>query len=730
MAKRYQNTLAQASNNSGNSIANATLTFYESGTSNLANTYQDNALTSANTNPVEAGGNGRFGDIFLQAIDYRVVLKDAAGNVLDDQDPFDGRASSSDNVVATIASLKALSKPADGTVVTVSGYYAKSDGGGGQFVYDATSTDVANDGTIIITDAGGAGRWLRMVDDVKSVKMFGAKGDGTTDDTLAIKSAFDSLADGDTLDFLGETYLVAYQGTAYASVYGYVIGELSGLNNITIRGDKATIKCVNHNITTNGGLRFANLTSCHNIKFIGLLFDMTFTGVNTSVNFYPFCGAVTAIDTPSGSSAQSALNQNIDVEDCHFKLYHPWGAFATSGTAGYLGDPNNGYKIFSIFMSGDYLAAAYDNQTRGFKVVNSIWQDGHNGYGIWGWAVNNMQVEGCTSESWVTKYSNHLGVFAGATIPFIRYHQWRCEGLDIINNNHRAKPCDERTASGFEGVGSFCNINSGNESIDISTGLVSISGNTIILGRGDSANTTTDRGVNFFNQGSTIINDNTFSSTTATTNAYAEVGISWNSESNFQKGDAVATITSNTFGENLDYCDNITIANGVTTAASDRRLKKLTIANNTSIGQLQYFININSTSTYYGVQDVLLSNNIIDGSKNTVFNSASTNSRTYSFASSETSDLIVISNDIVRDKYYLSVSSSIAGVLTMNDMVLSGLTTRYIGKIPVSRERGTGTPEGAIVAAVGSTFYRDDGGVGTSFYVKESGTGNTGWIGK
>lgn len=43
---------------------------------------------------------------------------------------------------------------------------------------------------------------------------------------------------------------------------------------------------------------------------------------------------------------------------------------------------------------------------------------------------------------------------------------------------------------------------------------------------------------------------------------------------------------------------------------------------------------------------------------------------------------------------------------------------------------GTGTPEGAVAAPVGSQFMREDGGAGTSLYVKESGTGNTGWVAK
>ena len=43
---------------------------------------------------------------------------------------------------------------------------------------------------------------------------------------------------------------------------------------------------------------------------------------------------------------------------------------------------------------------------------------------------------------------------------------------------------------------------------------------------------------------------------------------------------------------------------------------------------------------------------------------------------------------------------------------------------------GSGTPESAVIAPIGSMYMRSDGGAGTSMYVKESGTGNTGWVGK
>ncbi len=43
---------------------------------------------------------------------------------------------------------------------------------------------------------------------------------------------------------------------------------------------------------------------------------------------------------------------------------------------------------------------------------------------------------------------------------------------------------------------------------------------------------------------------------------------------------------------------------------------------------------------------------------------------------------------------------------------------------------GSGSPESAVTAPIGSLYLRTDGGAGTTMYVKESGVGNTGWVGK
>ena len=42
--------------------------------------------------------------------------------------------------------------------------------------------------------------------------------------------------------------------------------------------------------------------------------------------------------------------------------------------------------------------------------------------------------------------------------------------------------------------------------------------------------------------------------------------------------------------------------------------------------------------------------------------------------------------------------------------------------------KGSGSPEGVVVANVGSVYQRTDGGAEATFFVKESGTGNTGWV--
>ena len=126
-------------------------------------------------------------------------------------------------VVTSITALRALPKTGLPNAF-VTGYYAAGDGGGGPYYYDAadtTSTD--NGGTIIVAVDGG--RWKLQYTGHLSVKQFGAKGDGVTDDTAAFNSAF--AASPNVFGY--GTFLIT--GTVNIPANSAFVGEYNGLES-------------------------------------------------------------------------------------------------------------------------------------------------------------------------------------------------------------------------------------------------------------------------------------------------------------------------------------------------------------------------------------------------------------------------------------------------------------------------------------------------------------------
>lgn len=76
-------------NSSGVPYALAKAYFYVTGTTTAQDSYTTAALSVANANPVVAGADGVFGDIYLAAKRYKVVIKDADDNTLRTWDPVD-----------------------------------------------------------------------------------------------------------------------------------------------------------------------------------------------------------------------------------------------------------------------------------------------------------------------------------------------------------------------------------------------------------------------------------------------------------------------------------------------------------------------------------------------------------------------------------------------------------------------------------------------------------------
>ena len=91
---RLTNPFLQYSDDAGKPIPKGKLYFYDSGTTNLRNTYIDSGLSIANANPLVLDGAGRVNAPFLDG-NYRVILTDKDDNQIREIDPIQGSLSDS-----------------------------------------------------------------------------------------------------------------------------------------------------------------------------------------------------------------------------------------------------------------------------------------------------------------------------------------------------------------------------------------------------------------------------------------------------------------------------------------------------------------------------------------------------------------------------------------------------------------------------------------------------------
>jgi hypothetical protein len=482
-------------------------------------------------------------------------------------------------------------------------------------------------------------------EEIVSVKDFGAVGDGVTDDTVAIEAASQSLTGNQTLYFPDGTYLISYIWTAYSdsdTVNGIGRGRgvcaFSNVPNIRLYGSKATIKCVNHDIATKGGFTFAWVTQSPGFTIEGLNFDMTFTGYNTSSSYYPMCGGVMCYDKYAGFGTQTTLCSRFEARNLTFKLYHPNGAFGIT-SAPYGGDNNNGFKIISVFASGDSAATVFSEQSCGLLIENIRFVKGHNGYGCWVVAYNNTTFKDIHADAWVAaSYTIATSTYTGVSfIAPVRFYQYKCNGLTVDNVTVLSLPWAERTGA-FQGRCGGVFVQGG--STDRFDGGGSITNCTFILDDNDSAlGSYFDVGIDSSLSGQVRISNNSF----ATWSNSGAVCIFARGEDG--TGISDYTVSGNIASKNL--CGPfVQIVNGNNTSDANRIIKSMTIVGNIikGWGGEGAVYAYRTGTTYYGIQHLIVSDNVFDGTDSTT----STIGTAIDVRGRTSSDNIVVTNNVIK----------------------------------------------------------------------------------
>lgn len=161
-----------------------------------------------------------------------------------------------EQVCNSISELRGLDKTSPSKYAFVSGYYSAGDGGGGHYYLDASDTTTPDDGGSVIVSSDNA-RWKLQNMQTVSVRQFGAKGDGITDDTVAIQkalSAVDTKASGrgGVVYFPQGDYLLSATLVAKANTHMAGVGSRIGCRLVRYTDYGHTVTCGDDSIGAQG----------------------------------------------------------------------------------------------------------------------------------------------------------------------------------------------------------------------------------------------------------------------------------------------------------------------------------------------------------------------------------------------------------------------------------------------------------------------------------------------
>ena len=695
--QQYQNVLQDKF---GNVIVGASVAVYVYGTTTPATIYSGNGTGLLPSNTVTTSSLGEFafyaanGRYSLSITATNFALENYSDFIL--YDPADIGAVAASGVAFTPFSTIAATNVQNAIQEVVSDLAGASGASTVGFAPTGTiaATTVQTAISEVVTDLSassgsslvgflqsGTGATARTVQakerDIVSVKDFGATGDGTTDDTAAIQAALDSAAKRVVFP-AGGIYIV--NGGLSVSTVSQVIYAAGA--TIKLKASAST----KYIITTTVGAT--------DVVFAGGIWDGNKANGNaTGTTYNSFC---------VGLFGDRSTCQDIDSINTY--------GIGIKGFANYLSILNNRIRNtthYGIFLDGSASTSNIGNRAIGNTVDMSEGQVS-GGQNI-GQGILFTSGSGQNQLNWEVSNNTVIGPQTSVQDQAINI---AVRGKNGIANGNRTS----YGAMGFS-EGGENSVISNNQFLDI-TGSVAYgiepSGKNTVV----SNNLVTGAIIGVSVTGSIIYDNLSITGNNITASqkgVYFQISAGYTAQnciisSNYIYGGSHCIyLTGNTV--NTQISSNVLVGPSPT-FVSGRGIYLDTppasafvfVCNNTIANvQRPYAIYSASVTTFNKL--FAISNNLCAAGVNT-------NSSRWNAEGSAAIGTEVISTNNINP-------ATIGAQYNVIDQS-TNLLTMY----------GSGSPEGAITAGVGSLYLNKSGGASTTLYIKESGTGNTGWVAK